>query len=105
MTEEVGESGDMLMETEKVMKADMAYLKSLTADCNEAKEAWAARQDEAKAEMEALSKAKEILSEKVRVFVQVGGKMQAHVQRGDNDELSDAQQQKRQMVIQKLKDL
>merc|ERR1719191_1375857 len=34
MTEEAGEAKASLMETTKSMEADMAYLKSLTADCD-----------------------------------------------------------------------
>jgi len=97
-TQEVGENGSELMETKKNKKANDAYLTSLTMDCTEAREAWAARQEDAKAEIGALSKAKEILSTRVRVLLQVGANTEA-VSSVDGDERT------REAVVAKLKTL
>jgi hypothetical protein len=45
-------------------------LKALTTECDNAATAWETRQTEASAEMEAIEKAKEILSSRVKVFIQ-----------------------------------
>merc|ERR1719352_58499 len=102
-TQELGEARNERMETAKNQKADEAYLASLTSDCTSAHEAWDARQQEAKDEVGALTKAKEILSSRVRVtgFVQIHGNAPA----GDDDEPSPAESQAREAVLGKLRDL
>jgi len=102
-TQENGENQDELTETTKNKKADEKYLASLTKDCEDAKEAWATRQEDAKAEMGALSKAKEILSSRVKVLVQVGGSTvsQRDIVVG-SDETTPAETRTRQAVVAKL---
>merc|ERR1719265_3033274 len=73
-TEETGKAKGELTETEKTKAADTAYLESLTAECTETHAAWEERQASAKGEMAALDKAKAILADRVKVFVQVAGK-------------------------------
>merc|ERR1719161_1265567 len=46
-------------------------LKSTKQECDATSEAWAKRQEEAKAEMAAIDKAKEILASRVTVFIQM----------------------------------
>jgi len=99
-SQENGENAGELQETNKNKKAAEKYLTSLTMDCTQAREAWATRQEEAKAETGALDKAKEILSSRVRVFVQVGAK-----DIGDNDEATPAEDRTRHAVEAKLKEL
>merc|ERR1719375_2995087 len=54
MSEQTGENKAELQETLKTKKSDETFLASLTADCTEAREAWATRQADAKDEMGAL---------------------------------------------------
>merc|ERR1719161_544848 len=67
-TEESCKAKASLAETQKDKKADEAYVKSLSKECDDAKEEWAARQESAKGEMAAIAKAQSILTERVRVF-------------------------------------
>merc|ERR1719156_109430 len=73
-TEELnGAKGD-LTETKASKAADEKYLAELKHDCEEAAANWAARQKSAAAEIGAINKAIEVLSEGVRVFIQTGVK-------------------------------
>merc|ERR1719194_215267 len=71
------EANGELTESEKTKAADTAYLESLTAECTETHASWGDRQKSAKDEMAALDKAKAILADRVKVFVQVSGKKAA----------------------------
>merc|ERR1719316_2335704 len=102
MTEENGKAKGELGETVKTKAADTAYLASLTQECTETAAAWADRQKEAAEEMAVIEKAKSILAERVKVFVQVKGKTAA-VSKKDDDDSKDAVMRKR--IVQKLKDL
>jgi chromosome segregation ATPase len=103
-TEETGKAKGELSETDKTKAADTAYLESLTAECTETHSAWEARQVSAKDEMAALDKAKAILSDRVKVFVQVAGKTAKNVD--DNDDDDDSKDGiMRKKVVNKLKDL
>merc|ERR1719161_1458308 len=69
-TEEMsGAKGD-LQETLASKAADEKFLAQLKHDCEEAAANWAQRQESAKAEMGAINKAIEVLSEGVRVLLQ-----------------------------------
>lgn len=57
--------------TQTSMAADEKALQFVTLECNDASAAWETRQKEAKAEMAAIGKAKEILTSGVTVFLQV----------------------------------
>merc|ERR1719217_1568392 len=76
-------------------------------DCSETATAWEERKASAKGEMAAIEKAKSILSEGVKVFVQVDTKVSAANKKGDDD--GDDEDSKegvmRQKVVNKLKDL
>merc|ERR1719456_1555950 len=76
-TEEMnGAKGD-LVETQASKAADEKAVEQLKHDCEEAAANWANRQASATAEMGAINKAIEILSEGVRVLLQTGTKTHA----------------------------
>jgi chromosome segregation ATPase len=64
-----------LAETQKTLADDEKYLEELTASCNAKAAEWATRQKDAGAEMAAIAKAKEVLSEGVKVFLQTSSHM------------------------------
>merc|ERR1719389_1345074 len=75
-TEEKSQAEGDLGETSAAKAADEKYVAELKHDCEEAAANWAERQSSAQAEMEAINKAIEILSEGVRVLLlQSGTKM------------------------------
>merc|ERR1719482_1984086 len=76
-TEAAGKATAELTETKKTKAADEAYVKSLTKECEASKEEWAERQASASEEMAVIDKAKGILADRVKVFVQVTGKTAA----------------------------
>merc|ERR1719160_68326 len=86
MTEENGKAKGELGETEKTKAADTAYLATLTQECTETAAAWADRQESAAEEMAVIEKAKSILADRVKVFVQVQGKT---MKKGDDDDEDD----------------
>merc|ERR1719453_814436 len=98
--ESLGKAQSGLTEITKTKAADEKYLASLQVECQQTAQAWEERQKEAKAEMGAVDKAKEILASGVRVFVQVGAssKMSA---RNVGDE--DVDSSKRGALVTKLK--
>merc|ERR1719395_158038 len=57
--------------TEKTLDSDTKYLKDLKLSCSKKSEEWEQRQKDAGEEMAAIAKAKEILTEGVKVFLQV----------------------------------
>merc|ERR1719316_2058570 len=59
-----------LAETSKAKAADEEYVVTLKGECEMSSKEWAARQEQAKGELGAITKAKEILAG-VKVFVQV----------------------------------
>jgi len=69
-TEELNKAKGDLGETEASKAADEKALAELKHDCEEAAANWAARQESASAEMAAINKAIEVLSEGVRVLLQ-----------------------------------
>merc|ERR1719162_2409172 len=70
--EKSGAEGD-LQETQAAKTADEKYVAELKHDCEEAAANWAERQSSAQAEMGAINKAIEILSEGVRVLLLQSG--------------------------------
>merc|ERR1719473_687051 len=70
-TEELNQAKADQQETMAAKAADEKYLGELKHECEETAAGWAARQESAKAEMEAINKAIGILSEGVRVLLQV----------------------------------
>merc|ERR1719420_1689296 len=71
-TEELNNAKGDLTATKASKAADEKYLAELKHECEETAANWAERQESAKAEMEAINKAIEILSEGVRVLLQTG---------------------------------
>merc|ERR1719428_2204666 len=69
-TEELNKAKGDLGETEASKAADEKALAELKHDCEESAANWAARQESASAEMAAINKAIEVLSEGVRVLLQ-----------------------------------
>merc|ERR1719487_189803 len=67
----MSDASEELATTEKTLAADEAYLAELKASCAKKAEEWEQRQKQAAEEMGAIAKAKEILSEGVKAFLQV----------------------------------
>merc|ERR1719482_891338 len=63
-----------LAETQKTLADDEKYLEELTASCGAKAAEWATRQKDAGEEMAAIAKAKEVLSEGVKVFLQTSSR-------------------------------
>lgn len=70
LSEEKEEAIGELAEIAETKKADEEYLDKLVNECTASSHAWDVRQAEAKAEMAAIEKAKEILASRVTVLVQ-----------------------------------
>merc|ERR1719428_302357 len=114
-----GAKGD-LTATKASKEADEKYLAQLKHDCEEAAANWAERQSSASAEMGAINKAIEILSEGVRVLLQTSTKTHAkkrnNLDQYDNEDFDDAaapaavstassESTVRNQVVQKFKDM
>merc|ERR1719359_2685256 len=70
LAEEKGEAEGVKATNEESKAEDEKNLKALTTECDGAAQAWETRQTEATAEMAAIEKAKEILTSRVKVFIQ-----------------------------------
>jgi chromosome segregation ATPase len=108
-TQEKGEAEGDLTETTAAKAADEKYVAQLKHDCEESAANWAARQASAAAEMGAINKAIEILSEGVRVLLlQSGSKLKKSDDVSDDDappQLENAADPARAKLVQKLKDM
>merc|ERR1719191_1596009 len=108
-TEELNKAKADLGETEASKAADEKALAELKHDCEEAAANWAARQESARAEMAAINKAIEVLSEGVRVLLQTKSTKRSHnaLDKYDDDDESDApvdsMQPSRNRLVEKLK--
>merc|ERR1719301_408373 len=71
-TQELNEAKGDLTETKASKAADEKYLAELKRECEETAADWAERQKSAAAEIGAINKAIEVLSEGVRVLLQTG---------------------------------
>merc|ERR1719352_1052191 len=71
LAEEKASAEEEKVDCEASLAADEKSLKETTQECDETSAAWAHRQTEAKAEMAAIEKAKEILASRVTVLIQV----------------------------------
>merc|ERR1719487_193399 len=67
----MADATEELATTEKTLAADTKYLSELKMSCSKKAEEWEQRQKDAGEEMAAIAKAKEILTEGVKVFLQV----------------------------------
>jgi len=68
--EEKGKAEGQVADAKETKSADMEYLATLNLECSKTSKQWDARQKAAKEEMAAISKAKEILAERVTVMMQ-----------------------------------
>merc|ERR1719160_941274 len=88
-----GKASKEKVDTEKANAADNEYLETLRTDCQAKAVEWEERLKSAKGEMGALDKAKEILSEGVKAFIQVAAKRvssRAFTQEDADDEDDDS---------------
>merc|ERR1719301_132325 len=112
-TEELNKAKGDLGATEAAKAADEKALAELKHDCESAAAAWAERQESAKAEMAAINKAIEVLSEGVRVLLQTGSKSKKvnNLEKYEDDSddtqaATDATQDfTRQRLVEKLKSM
>merc|ERR1719262_1000497 len=115
--EELNSAKGDLVETEKNKASDEETLATLKHECEEAAMAWEERQKSARAEMGAINKAIQILSEGVRVLLQMGtkthrragGRLDQYEQEDDSDSDANPAQAEnnspRPALVQKLKAL
>merc|ERR1719440_1281771 len=78
--EELHTAEAALTETEATLAADTKYLAELKQSCETKATEWAARQKQAGEETAAIEKAKEILSEGVKVFLQTSARVKSFAQ-------------------------
>merc|ERR1719218_457683 len=78
--EELHAAEEALTETEATLAADTKYLEELKMSCETKATEWAARQKQAGEETAAIEKAKEILSEGVKVFLQTSSRVKSLAQ-------------------------
>merc|ERR1719473_410954 len=105
-TEELNKAKADLGETEASKAADEKALAELKKDCEEAAAGWAARQESAQAEMAAINKAIEVLSEGVRVLLQTKSSKRSRnvLDKYDDQDDSPAPVDSMQPVRQRLAD-
>jgi len=105
-SEEGGKAKGELEETTSTKAADSAFLETLKQECTETAASWEERQKSAKEEMAVIEKAKSILAEGVKVFVQLAHKTAVAAKKGDDDDDDDSKDGiMRKRVVDKLKDL
>merc|ERR1719355_370345 len=97
------EASGKLIETQKSKAADEEYAGTLKTECESKAAEWEARQKSATDEMGAIEKAKQILVDGVKAFVQVSTKTRRW--NPDDDDESDAVSAKREKVVGILKQL
>merc|ERR1719156_482231 len=97
------EASGKLVETQKSKAADEEYAGTLKTECEAKASEWEARQKSAAEEMGAIEKAKTILVDGVKAFVQVSSKTRRW--NPNDDEESDAISEKRDKVVGILKKL
>merc|ERR1719316_299085 len=93
-----------LAETSKAKTTDEEYVVTLKGECEMSAKEWAARQEQAKGELGAITKAKEILAG-VKVFVQVSSSKRSAGFNIDVDDDDDKTSAKRASIVKKLKDV
>lgn len=112
--QEMNEAKEEISAIGKSKSADESYLGSLKRDCEEAAKAWEERQVSARGEIGAINKAIGILSDGVRVFLQVSSKTKRRSanslevddqQYDDSADTSSSTSRVRQALIQKFKDM
>merc|ERR1719181_1616946 len=73
--EELHSAETSLVETKETLAADEKYLAEVKQDCETKAKEWSMRQKQAGEETAAIEKAKEVLSEGVKVFLQTSTKL------------------------------
>jgi len=86
--EELHAAEESLAETQNTLAADTKYLSDLRQSCATKANQWAARQEQAVAETEAIEKAKSILSDGVKVLLQTSVKVRSTQSDGVRQEVS-----------------
>merc|ERR1719236_428633 len=105
-TEELNKAKGDLGSTEAAKAADEKALAELKHDCETSAADWATRQESASAEMGAINKAIEVLSEGVRVLLQTGAKLKdVSDDADDSDAPQAAQNFARSRLVTKLKEM
>jgi hypothetical protein len=89
-----------LAETSKAKAADEVFVATLKGECERVSSEWAARQEQAKGELGAITKAKDLLTG-VKVFVQVSATKKGP----EDDDEEDKTAAKREKIVSKLKDV
>merc|ERR1719240_1977562 len=87
-----------LASTKKTLADDEKYLEKLTQSCSAKAAEWATRQKDAAGELAAIAKAKEVLEDGVKVFLQVSSKTHA------KDEESSAKRDRVLSLLSKIED-
>merc|ERR1719238_2223180 len=82
--EELHSAEASLKETSETLAADTKYLAELKQSCSAKASEWAARQKQAGEETAAIEKAKEVLSDGVKVLLQTSMKVRTRVVGGDD---------------------
>jgi len=103
-TEELGKAKGDLGETSAAKAADEKALAELKHDCETSAADWATRQESASAEMAAIDKAIEVLSEGVRVLLQTGAKIK-DVDAEEADAPESTESSARRQLVSKFKDM
>jgi len=88
--EELHTAETSLTETKETLAADEKYLEELKQSCSVKATEWTARQKQASEETAAIEKAKDVLSEGVKVFLQTGAKLTT---KSEQDEAMDSRAQ------------
>merc|ERR1719473_465649 len=110
----MNEAKEEIQKIAQAKAADEKYLATLKRDCEEAAHSWEERQVSARGEIGAINKAISILSEGVRVFLQVSSKtkrrsassMEVDEQEYDDSaDTASATSHVRQALVQKFKDM
>jgi len=84
--EEQHSASSSLSETEETLAADTKYLEELKQSCSSKAAEWAARQKQAGEETAAIEKAKEVLSEGVKVLLQTSMRVQTRKMEAAGDD-------------------
>jgi hypothetical protein len=100
-TEAANKAEGDLVETQKTRAADQAYADEIRAECETSAKEWEAKEKEAKAEMEALAKAKEILVGGVKAASLIQVKVKTKRYHAADFDDADV----REMVVHKLQGL
>lgn len=103
MNEEKGKAKGELAQTQSTKSADAVTKATLEQECAAARQSWVERQASAKEEMAVIEKAKGILADRVKVFVQQGSSAKSIVLDDSGEE--DQESKTREVLVKKMKEL